>query len=127
MNSLTLYAATLRRVTDKDFLIFKGVKTKNDIITEIAKQKMVETMIQNIAHQSLSADLKDLSQMVYMILLEYDEQKLVELWENNQISYFLARIIINQYRSSNSPYHTLFRKYQERSEDITGKDFCDED
>ena len=26
----------------------------------------------------------------------------------------IARIIINQYRSSNSPFHTIFRKMQER-------------
>ena len=27
----------------------------------------------------------------------------------------VLRIIINQYRSSNSPFHTIFRKMQERS------------
>ena len=72
-------------------------------------------MVENIAHQTLTADLKDLCQMVYLILLEYDESKLQDLWENEQINFFLARIIINQYRSSNSPFHTIFRKYQERS------------
>lgn len=53
--------------------------------------------------------------MVYMILLEYDEAKLQDLWENDQMNFFLARIILNQYRSSNSPFHTIFRKFQERS------------
>jgi hypothetical protein len=53
--------------------------------------------------------------MVYMILLEYDDAKLQDLWENDQMNFFLARIIINQYRSSNSPFHTIFRKFQERS------------
>lgn len=94
------------------FLIFPGVKTKNEIITEIANARVVETMVENIAHQPLSANLKDLCQMVYVILLEYEEQKVVELYENNQMQYFIARIIINQYRSSNSPYHALFRKFQ---------------
>ena len=72
-------------------------------------------MVENIAHHSLTADLKDLCQMVYVILLEYDETKLLDLWENNQINFFLARIIINQYRSSNSPFHTIFRKFQEKT------------
>ena len=72
-------------------------------------------MVENIAHHSLTADLKDLCQMVYLVLLEYDEDKIRDLWENQQINFFLARIIINQYRSSNSPFHTIFRKYQERS------------
>ena len=50
---------------------------KAEIIEQIAKARMVETMVQNIAHESLStnADLSDLCQMVYLILLEYDEDK----------------------------------------------------
>ena len=98
-----------------------------EIVNEIANGKVVETMVSNITHQSLTADLKDLVQMVYLILLEYDEKKLQDLWENQQMPFFLARIIINQFRSSNSPYHTIFRKFQERSADITGMDWTDED
>ena len=88
------------------------MRNKADIIEILAKQRRVETMIENIAHQSLSADLKDLSQMVYLILLEYDESKLQDLWENNQMNFFLARIIVNQYRSCNSPFYTIFRKFR---------------
>ena len=68
-------------------------------------------MVENIAKKPLDADLKDLAQMVYVILLDYDERKLVDLWEHNQMNFFVARIIINQYRSSNSPFHKLVRKY----------------
>ena len=31
------------------------------------------------------------------------------------MNFFLARIILNQYRSNNSPFHSIYRKYQERS------------
>lgn len=86
------------------------MRTKAEIVETLARERVVESMIENIAHQHLSADLKDLSQMVYIILLEYDEGKLQDLWENNQMQFFIARIIINQYRSSNSPFHTIFRK-----------------
>lgn len=101
--------------------------SKAEIIEEVAKAGMVEHMVQNIAHHTLDADLKDLAQMVYLILLEYDETKLQDLWENEQMGFFLARIIINQYRSSNSPFHTIYRKFRERSEDITGKDWIDDE
>ena len=87
---------------------------KMTIIETLAKEKRVEALVENIAHHSLTADLKDLCQMVYLVLLEYDEAKLLDLWENDQINFFLARIIINQYRSSNSPFHAMFRKMQER-------------
>ena len=69
-------------------------------------------MVTNIAHKPMSADLQDLSQMVYLILLEYDEQKIQDLWINNQMHFFIARIIINQYNSVNSPFHTIFRKFR---------------
>ena len=85
------------------------------IIETLAREKRVEAMVENIAHQDMTADLKDLCQMVYLVLLEYDEAKILDLWQNEQINFFLARVIINQYRSSNSPFHYLFRKFQERS------------
>ena len=87
---------------------------KMTIIETLAKERRVEALVENIAHHSLTADLKDLCQMVYIVLLEYDDDKILDLWENDQINFFLARIIINQYRSSNSPFHTIFRKMQER-------------
>lgn len=88
------------------------MKTKTEIIEAIARDRMVETMVTNIAHKPMSADLEDLSQMVYLILLEYDEKKLQDLWENNQMHFFVARIIVNQYNSVSSPFHTIFRKFR---------------
>ena len=96
-------------------VIFCIVTSKAHIIETLAEEKRVEALVENIAHHSLTADLKDLFQMVYMILLEYDEAKLQDPWENDQMNFFLVRIILNQYRSSNSPFHYLFRKFQERS------------
>lgn len=100
--------------------------SKTDIVVELSTHKVVEKMVQNIAHQTLSPELKDLCQMVYLILFEYDESKLQDLWENHQMNFFLARIIINQFRSSNSPFHMTFRRFQEKSVDITGMDWEDE-
>lgn len=100
---------------------------KASIIEQIAKERMVESMVQNIAHQALNDDLSDLCQMVYLILLEYAEDKLQDLWECNQMRFFLARIVVNQYRSSYSPFHITIRKPKEKSVDITGMDWADED
>ena len=88
--------------------------TKETIIEALARERRVEVMVENIAHQPLTAELQDLSQMVYLALLGYDEEILVDLWDNDQINFFLARIILNQYRSSTSPFYTLFRKFQDR-------------
>ena len=103
------------------------MKDRTEIVETLARERVVETMVENIAHASLNADLWDLVQMVYLILLEYDPDKLSDLWEHGQIRFFVARIILNQFRSSNSPFHAAFRKFRERSEDITGKDFLYDD
>lgn len=87
-------------------------------MTTLANERRVEAMVENIAHHALTDDLKDLCQMVYVILLEYDEGKIRDLWDNGQINFFLARVIVNQYRSSNSPFHALFRKFRERCDSI---------
>lgn len=92
--------------------------TRTEIVERLARERMVEAMVENIARQPLDADLRDLAQMVYLILLEYDEDKLVDLYEHGQIRFFVARVIINQYRSVNSPFYKLFRKYARKAEDL---------
>lgn len=89
-----------------------------EIIDQLARERRVETMLANIAKKPVSGNLEDLCQMVYLILLEYDEGKIVDLWENGQINFFLARILLNQYRSTNSPFYKLFRKYESKATDI---------
>lgn len=90
---------------------------KAELIELLARERHVEHMVEKIAHQALSADLQDLCQLVYLALLEYEEAKLLDLWENSQMDYFLARIIMNQYRSSLSPYYMQIRKFQTRALD----------
>ena len=92
--------------------------TKAQIVEELANENRVELMIANIAHQRLSPELKDLAQEIYIILLEYDEDKIFDLYEHDQMNFFIARIIINQFRSSNSPFHKVFRKYAQYFEEV---------
>ena len=83
---------------------------KESIIETIARERRVETMVARIARQPLTSDLEDLCQMVYLVICEYEEGKLQDLWEHNQINFFIARIILNQYRSRNSPFYKIYRK-----------------
>ena len=89
-----------------------------EIIDQLARERRVETMLANIAKRPVSGTLEDLCQMVYLILLEYDGAKIEDLWENGQINFFIARILLNQYKSSNSPFYKLFRKYESKCQDI---------
>lgn len=99
---------------------------KGGIIEALAKGRVVEMLIENIAHQPLTPDLKDLSQMIYVILLEYDADKIVELWNAGEMNFFIARIVLNQYRSTTSTFHYQIRQYVQKAADITGKDWENE-
>lgn len=83
--------------------------TKNEIIGRLAKERLVETAIANIAKTN-SDVLNDLSQNIYLDLLQKDEQKIVKLYESNQIRFFVVRMILNNLFSKNSPFYQIFKK-----------------
>ena len=93
--------------------------TKNEIIEIIAKEKMVETAVANIAKTN-SDTLKDLSQEIYLDLLSKDEEKIVNLYETNQIRFFVVRMVTNNLFSKNSPYYQVFRKNTNTTVNIDG-------
>lgn len=84
------------------------------IIAALARERAVEKMVARIGHKDIDADLRDLCQLVYMILCEYDEGKICDLWENGQMNFFLARIIVNQYRSTRSQYYAEIGRFRSR-------------
>ena len=90
--------------------------TPVEIAEILAKERRVETMVQNIAHaRTLTADLCDLCQMVYLLLMTYDPDKIVDLWENEQINFFLARVIRTNLTSPRSPYNAQITRFRQRS------------
>lgn len=100
--------------------------TREEIISELGKGRIVERIVMNIGHSGMTADLSDLTQEIYLILLAYDEPKLIEIWESGNIERFVGKIVVKQFRSKTSPFHILYRKMREQSVDITGMDFIDE-
>lgn len=100
--------------------------TKTEIVAALGRDRVVEQIVDNISHGYSAPEMSDLSQMVYLILLEYDEAKIVDLWVNHQIRFFIARIVLNQFRSQNSPFFREYRKFMAKAEDITERDFSDD-
>ena len=95
--------------------------TKNEIIGIIAKEKMVEQICSNITKSADCDDtLKDLSQEIYLDLLSKDEEKIVNLYETNQIRFFVVRMITNNLFSKNSPFYQTFKKNANLTVDIDG-------
>ena len=87
---------------------------KNRIVNELAKNKVVETMCVNFGVEQAYFD--DLVQEIYLIILEYDDNKIINMYEKNQIKFFITRIIKNQYFSKNSPFYKKYKTYDQRQD-----------
>lgn len=87
---------------------------KNNIIEALAKEKTVETLCTNMGVEQ--AYLDDLVQEIYLILLEYNEDKLIKMYERKQLKFFIVRIIMNQYFSKNSPFYKKYKLYDQRQD-----------
>lgn len=82
---------------------------KQEIINIIYKEQWIENIIKKYnLDESLKADF---IQEMYIILLEYNEDKIVELYNKNQLRYFLIRICVNNYKSVTSPWYKKYMKY----------------
>lgn len=92
--------------------------------TAIIKLKILDTIVQNIGASNLYRD--DLLQECYLILLEYDQQKIEDIYNKGDIKFFLSKIVCNQYNSKTSPFWKKYKKYYAIKDDI-GKIIDDED
>ena len=87
------------------------------MVNIIAKEKMVETIVRNIAKSSDDL-LHDLIQEIYLDLLSKSEEKIVNLYETNQLRFFIVRMATNNLFSKNSPYYQTFKKNANLTVDI---------
>jgi hypothetical protein len=81
----------------------------NQIITEIETSGLLRELCENI--RVSDNDIDDLMQEIYLILLEYDRDKLIAMYEKKQLKFFMVRIIQNQYNSKTSPFYRKYKKY----------------
>lgn len=98
--------------------------TKNEVVNIIAKERMVEQICSNIAKSSDDL-LNDLVQEIYLDLLQKDEDKIIKLYESNQMRYFITRMIINNLHSTNSPFWCKIKSFTHNMNEIIG-DIADE-
>lgn len=92
--------------------------TKNEIIEKVAKSRLVEKTIEGLTHQELDFDLADLSQMIYEALLSQPEERVQDLWNNDEIQYFIIGIVRNQAFSNTSKYYYTIKRFKAITDDI---------
>lgn len=87
------------------------MRTRNQIIEELYNSREFNDCIAKMEPEHLRDDLKA---EVILILLEIDESKLIEIYSKRALNFFTARIIMNQFFSTTSPFYKKYR--QEMSE-----------
>lgn len=97
------------------------------IIALLAGDRRVEDIVRKVAHtERLGADLEDLCQEVYVILLNYPADKIVDLWRTDCMGFFLARVIMNQLRSRTSRFYYTYKRFQALCRSLDGLDFSED-
>ena len=89
--------------------------TKREFIDNIARDGLVERLVANVCHRR-HRSLPDLVQMVYEVLLNYDEEKLMRIHRRGALHFFIVRIIENLYFSRTSPYYRQIRRFAQHSD-----------
>ena len=104
------------------------MRTNAQIINEIANGGLVEEIIQGVSYSKFESaeNLKDLTQDIYLQLLQMRTDKLNDLYIKNQLRYWIARIVVNSIHSKTSPYFYTYKKEQMQSVSISDIDIDNE-
>ena len=84
------------------------------LIEKIAEDKLVEDLVREIGRSESDFNLDDLIQDIYLDLWT-KKDKVNEIPEN-QIRYYIARIVINNIHSRTSPYYKTYKKHTDYDE-----------
>ena len=95
--------------------------TKYDVLDIIAKEHLVDRIVTKLLSSSKNPfDCpEDLIQDVYLLLLQKDDNLIVNLYNKEEIGFYLLKIVRNQLLSKNSPYYQKYIRFQSNSDDIS--------
>ena len=92
--------------------------TSNQIINELAKNKVIEKLVANISPDDNSQDNQDLSQLIYLTLLEKPNPLIEDLYSKGELIFYVIRIITRNVYSTTSPYYRTIKKFKNKTTDI---------
>lgn len=90
-----------------------------DVVNDIAKKKMVETIISNVGKGTFPCT-DDLAQDIYLELLNKVDKKptyLVQLTQKKQLNFYITRMVMNNLFSKNSRYYYNYLRYEQLKSD----------
>lgn len=93
-----------------------------DVVNELARKKLVESIIKKINRAEQPRNLQDLAQDIYLQLLTKNTDKIIELYQNKQLKFYITRIVLNNICSNTSPYYTKYKKNIDNIDDLSSTD-----
>jgi hypothetical protein len=83
---------------------------KNEILAEFWDLKEVNEAFGKMQPEELRYDLKA---EVFLVLCEMDEQKLIGLYERNELRFYIVRTMLNMIKSDRSTFYKNYRNHIE--------------
>ena len=83
---------------------------KNKILAEYWTLKEVNDAFAKMQPEELQYDLKA---EVFLVLCEMNEEKLIGLYERNELKFYIVRIMLNMIKSDRSNFYKSYRNYTE--------------
>ena len=83
---------------------------KNEIIAKLWDIKEVNEAFSKMHPVELQYDLKA---EVFLVLCEMDDDKLIGMYNRNEIRFFLVRVMLNMIKSDRSTFWKQYRNYTE--------------
>ena len=83
----------------------------NEIIRAYAEKKFVEDCLRTMkaAQRETEFNLRDLSQDIYLSLLQKPAELIESLYQGGELDYYITGMIANNILSKTSPYHLQYR------------------
>ena len=90
--------------------------TKYEIIKKLGEDRYVEKMLKKMIRQDIEeADMKDLPQMIYLQLLEKEDELIESLYETKELEYYIRRMIKCYAFSHTGPWWQLIKKFSSKT------------
>ena len=89
---------------------------KNKILAEYWTLKEVNDAFAKMQPEELQYDLKA---EVFLVLCEMNEEKLIGLYERNELKFYIVRIMLNMIKSDRSNFYKSYRNYTESVDNDT--------
>lgn len=83
--------------------------TVEEVVERVAKEGWVEECIKTVSGGVWRSEYNDLAQDVLVELL--DQEKIVSLYQRNQLKFYIMRIIRNNLQSSTSRFYYRYRRF----------------